>query len=390
MMSESVELKYIGGFPSELDAPPPSSPWWRQRIAIAFAFIVLLPTAVAAVYFLLIASPRYVSEARFVVRKPEQQNPAALGLALSGVGLSTTATDAFVVHEFIRSRAGVEYVGSRHDLAATFSPAGADPFSRAIKPWQTVSGENVYKGVEAFITVGYDATTGISTLRVQAFSPKDAEQVTETLLRGGEGVVNALNHRSSQAAVLDAERSVTEAQERLNNAQQQLTDFRSREQLVDPGRMAIESSELIGGLLAQLADLQAQRRQLQAETPDSPLLATLNQRIAAYQQQVEVERTKIAGSSTSLAPKIGTYETLVFDREVADRSLAGARQALETARIDARRQQLFLDRVVQPNLPDQPTQPRRLLAVLAVLASTLLIFGCGYLVWAGVREHNHE
>lgn len=388
-MSDRVEINYIGNLPNSPDKSKHKS-WLKNKVLIAFMAVVALPTIAATIYFLFIASPRYVSEAHFVVRKSDQPAPAALGLALAGVGLSANATDAFIIHEFIRSRAAVDYLDDQHNLSRTFSPSRADPFSRAIKPWDATTNENLYKGVEKFITVGYDATTGISTLRVSAFSPKEAKAVADSLLLGGEDVVNKLNTRASRAAVLDAEQSVVEAQESLSQAQAQLSAFRSKEQLVDPGRTAIEGTELVGDLLGEVARLQAQRRQTQAETPESPLLAPLDRRIAAYQQQINEERTKLAGSSTSLASKIGTYETLIFEREVADRSLAAARQALETARIDARRQQLFLDLVVKPNLPDQPTQPRRLLSILAVLASTLLIFGCAYLVWAGIREHNHE
>lgn len=388
-MSDSVEINYAGPLPLNADVRAPR-PWWKTKVFAMFAIVVILPTLLASIYFLLIASPRYVSEARFVVRKSDQQAPAALGLALAGAGLSANVTDAFIVHEFIRSRAAIDQLKKRHDLSRVFSPSRADPLSRAIKPWQAPTEENLFKGTEKFIVVGYDATTGISTLRTSAFSPGEAKAVADSLLLGGESVVNQLNIRASRAAVLDAERSVLDAQNTLMESQAQLSAFRSREQLVDPGRAAVEGGELIGKLLGEVATLQAQRREMQAEAPNSPLLPSLDRRIAAYEQQISVERAKLAGSSSSLAPKIGAYETLVFEREVADRSLAAARQALESARIDARRQQLFLDLVVAPNLPDQPLQPRRLLSILAVFASTLLIFGCAYLVWAGLREHNHE
>ena len=58
---------------------------WR-RVPLAFLVVVALPTLVTAIYFLLIASPRYVSEARFIVRAASHEQPSTLGVALQGVG----------------------------------------------------------------------------------------------------------------------------------------------------------------------------------------------------------------------------------------------------------------------------------------------------------------
>ncbi len=74
-------------------------------------------------------------------------------------------------------------------------------------------------------------------------------------------------------------------------------------------------------------------------------------------------------------------------REFADRELASATAALLTAEQEAQRQNLYLERVVSPSLPDEPGQPNRWLAILKVLSTAFLIYGVGWLIWAGVREH---
>lgn len=388
-MSDHAEIRYIEPL-DQTRSKARKTPLWRRPVVVAAMLVIALPTVVSSAYYLLIASPRYVSETNFVVRRAGQAGPSALGLTLSGVGLSPTATDAFIVHEFTQSRSVIGYLKQHHDITNIFSPASADPFSRAISPWQEGNSEEVYKGVQRFITVGYDSTTGISTLRVEAFSPKDAQNVARTLLAGGENIVNTINDRSSRAAIDEAQQTVREASERLKNAQDAVTAFRNTEQIVDPELVAKASAELIGGLMGELATLEAERRQIMRDTPSSPVLPTLNQRIEAYRQQIAEEREKVAGASNSLAPKIATYEELMFERELATKTLSAANQALESARVDARRQHLFLDRVVEPNLPDSTTEPRRFMAILTVFASCLLIFGCGFLLWAGIREHRHE
>lgn len=355
-----------------------------------FLVVVVLPTLLAAFYFTVIASPRYVSEAKFVVRSHSQQAPNSLGIALQGVGLSTSQTDAFSVHQYIESRQAISDLQSNMKLREVLSAPGADPLFRFPRFAEGKTNEDLYEAFKRFLTVGYDSTNGISTLRVEAFRPEDAQRMANGLLDGGEALINRLNERSSAQAVIDAELRVEDAEQRLAQMQTTLTDFRNREGIIDPVRTASEGGEMIGGLMATLAQLRAERAQLAAASPQSPQLPEIGNRIRAYEQQIAEERSKLAGNATSLAPKIGTYERLSLDQELAARAVTSARTALDSARLEARRQQLYLERVVSPSLPDKATEPKRLLSVLAVLLTTLLAYGVGWLIWAGVREHHQS
>jgi capsular polysaccharide transport system permease protein len=133
--------------------------------------------------------------------------------------------------------------------------------------------------------------------------------------------------------------------------------------------------------------MRAERAGLAAQAPQSPQLPVLDQRIAAFVTQMEAERSQIAGQSDSLAPKIGQYERLSLDRDLAVKTLESSVAALESARIEARRQQLYLDRVVSPNLPDKAERPRRLYSILTVFIATMVAFGIASLFIAGLREH---
>lgn len=388
VMSES-KLNYLGPLPKALTSDAPARPWWK-KIPTGFLVVVVLPTLLAMIYYFLLATPRYVSEARFIVRSPSRAQPSTLGAALSGVGITSGATDAFAVHEYIDSRDGVRELGQVVDLRKAFGARGADLFSRYPRPWEDRTDEGLYRAFRRFVTVGYDSQTGISTLTVEAFSPKDARRLTEGLLIGGERLVNRLNERSSADAVTDALRAQSQARERLAAAQSALAAFRNNQRYIDPTRAANESSTLVIALLETLANLRAERSQISSNAPQSPQLAALDSRIAAYERQIAAERAKIAGTSSSLASQVGTYEDLTLARELADRELTQATSALLTAEQDVRRQRLYLDRVVNPNLPDRADEPKRLLALLTVLLSSLILYGVGWLIWAGVREHGQD
>lgn len=384
------QVNYLGPMPEALTFREQRQPWWR-RLPIGFLLVVCLPTALAMIYYLLIATPRYVSEARFIVRAANQSQPTALGVALQGVGLSNTSSDAYAVHEYIKSRDALRELGSRFNIPAILNPTGVDAFSRYPRLWESAgSEEGLYKGFNRFVMVGYDSTTGISTLRVEAFRAQDAREISQALLAGGEQLINRLNERAVGDAVAEAQKSRDEARARVTGVQQQLTAFRNREGFIDPEFAARESSSLIGGLSATVAQLRADRAQLVGEAPQSPQLPILDGRIAAYERQIAAERAKVAGASTSLAPRVGIYADLELQRELADRELAETTSALLTAEQEARRQRLYLDRIVAPSMPDKPTEPRRWIAILTIFASTMLVYGVGWLVWAGVREHRQD
>ncbi|WAC60328.1 chain-length determining protein [Brevundimonas sp. SL130] len=378
------KLNYVGPLPEALTYER-KVPLWR-RVPLALLLVVVAPTLLAAVYFLLIASPRYVSEARFVVRS-SNQTPSSLGMALQGVGISTGQSDAFAVHEYLTSADGLRDLQRSVDVAALLGRPGVDPFSRYPRVGEARSEEGLLKALNRLVVVGYDSSTGISTLRVEAFRPEDASQIASLLLDSGESLVNRLNERSVNDAVRQARVTRENAVRNLTQAQAALTDFRNQQEFIDPQTLVTENAELVGQLNARIAELQAERSQVASQAPDSPQLPAIDARIAAYNRQVATERSKVAGGTATLAPKVGAYEELSFNRELATRELAAATTSLLAAEQEARRKQAYLERVVSPNLPQTPLEPRRWLSVLAVLATSLLLYGLGWLVWAGVREH---
>lgn len=384
-MTEST-INYLGPAPGLLPPPQASRRWW-QRVPVAFLVVVGVPTVLTALYYFFLASPLYVSESRFVVRQANQQQASPLGFVLQGVGLSTSSFDAYAVHEYALSQDGVAELERSVDLEAALRPRGLDFITGWPRFGESPSEASKRKALKRFVVVGLDATTGISTLRVESFEPKTAQRINLAMLASGERLVNRLNDRAMADALSNAERSRDEARSRLADVQSRLAAYRNREQFVDPTRQAIESTTLIGSLMANLASLRAERAQLAAQAPSSPQLPTLDARIAAYEQQIASERSKVAGSSDSLASRISGYQALELELELTGRELAEASSSLVSAQQEARRQKLYLERIVNPSLPDKSTEPRRLMAVFTVLASTLLLYSLGWLVWAGVREH---
>lgn len=390
-MSEA-KLTYLGK--PELAGPKTrrSLPGIARRVPLAFLLVVVAPTLLAVVYYLLFAAPRYVSEAKFVVRAQDQQSSpvGGLGVALETVGITSAATDAYIVHEYMTSRDGLRQLRQRLDVDTMLGRAPLDFIERYPRPFSGRTDEDLYAAFQRFLTVGYDSSNGISTVRVEAFTSGDAVAMAQGLLSGGEALINELNERAERDAIASAVVRRDNAQGQLREAQLALTAFRTREGIVDPEVTVRESAALTGSLSTTLAQLRAERAQIAAEAPQSPQLTSLDNRILAYERQLAVEQARIAGQAGSVAAKVGDYQSLLLNQEIADRELAAATNALLTAQQTADRQKLYLERVSGPSRPDKATEPKAIRGILLVLATMLLIYGLGWLIWSGVREHRQE
>jgi capsular polysaccharide transport system permease protein len=367
---------------------------WMARVPRLFMVVVVLPTVIASIYYLFIAAPIYVSEAQIVasVKNSPQGGSAGLGSVLASVGVSAGQEEiaAYEVQNYMLSRNAILELQQKADLLGIVSRPEGDFLYRFPRPLQSAKLENFYKAYKRFVSVDYNLQTGLTTIKVRAFRPGDAQGLAEAMVNGAEGWVSKLNDRALADALTQAERQVGEAEAHLVKSQTALTSYRSTERLIDPEKSATASLELLSRLQIQAATLRAQRAAVAASTPQSPQLPLLGQQIAAFDAQMEQERSRSAGESDSLAPKVATYERLTLERDMAAKSLATAVEGVEAARLDARRQQLFLDRVVNPSLPDKADEPHRFQMIGLIFISCLLAYSILALVIAGLREHQQR
>ncbi len=355
----------------------------------ALTAIVVVPMALLAVYLILIASDVYESEAHFVVRSAS--GSSGLGSIVGAVqttSFSRANDDTHSVNAYIMSRDAIERLTREHGLLDKLSRPGADFWQRFPRPFERGTREQLMKRLGDFFSVDFDASTGIATLKVRAFAPQDAREIATALTEHSEQLINRLNVRARNDAIQFASDVVGKAEQRVEAAQTKIADFRSTELVFDPGRQSAAAFELISALTGELAGLRAALAEAIATAPNSPQISALKVRIAAFEKEIDTQRKFIVGGEGALAPKLARYEQLSLERELATKAMTSALLSLENARQDAQRQQLYLERIVSPALPDQATYPKRLWTLL----STLFILMCAYAslkwLWAIVMEHD--
>lgn len=356
------------------------------------ALFVGLPTLLAAVYYGLIASPVYVSQSSFVVKTPGQKAASSVSLAniVQASGLSAGQEQTKEILQYIRSRNALKDLQGQTDIRAKYSERGADPFSRFPAPYRDDSFENLYRYYGSMVGANLDPESGLAVLEARAFTPEDALDINARLLNSSEVLVNRLNQRAESRAVAEAQRRVLQAQERIRNARVTLSAFRNQEDLIDPTRQAASVLEVSTGLEAEHAALQAQLDLMLRVAPRNPSIPALRNRIAAVGREIGAQTGRAVGTPGAIASKLATYEKLNVEQEFATQMLTAASTALEQARTEAQKQQFYLERVVEPNKPDDALLPHRLKQILVIFAAALCLYFIGWMLVVGILEHAPE
>jgi capsular polysaccharide transport system permease protein len=356
----------------------------RRRLpegVVSLLLLMVLPACVAAGYFWLLAADRYESEARFVLRSPGQtmSTPQMSNLLqnsslLQNTGVGRANDDGYVVRDYLESRDAMQWLEHHAGLKAAFAVAKSDQVWRFPNPFTSNTEEGLYWHYQRMISASFDNSTGMSTLKMQAFTPVDAQRLSASLLDAAEALVNRLNERARRDAITLAEGEVGRMRQRALASQSALTAFRERERLVDPSQVTLAVLETIARLAMEAAQASVQINELAQSSPNAPQIAALRTRRAALESQIATERQRLAGDAQSIAPRIAEYERLMLEREFAEKALMAALTAVEMARVDALRQQVYLERVAAPSRPDYPAYPWKIVWCLATLV-------VGYMAW---------
>jgi capsular polysaccharide transport system permease protein len=124
------------------------------------------------------------------------------------------------------------------------------------------------------------------------------------------------------------------------------------------------------------------------------LISNADQEVTLAQNKLETLSIRLVQEQSYPRQKISPEQQLVLvqrlilEKEFAVRQLSTAMTSLEQARVEAMRQQVYLERVAEPVLPDSSTEPRRLRGVLTIFLLGLVFWGIATLLISGAREHN--
>nr|WP_216665621.1 sugar transporter [Pseudoruegeria sp. HB172150] len=375
--------------PVTVDATPripppvrPARPRRRHRmILLSFLLLVLAPVGAAAWYLWERAEDQYASTLGFTVRREEVPAPTDFLGGLAGMS-SQGSSDTDVLYEFLQSQELVQLVDAELDLRGHYAaPVGTDPVF-AFHPSGTI--EDLVAYWRRIVKVSYDPGSGLIELQVRAFAPGMAQAIGGTILRESSRVINELSAIAREDALRYARADLDLAQEQLKTAREELTAFRSRTRIVDPGTDLQGQMGVLTNLQQQLAETLIELDILrETSTERDPRRTQAELKLGIIRNRIEEERDKFsadaaAGGEQDYATLVAEFERLTVEREFAEEAYTAALAGFAGARAEAERQSRYLAPFIRPTLAERAEYPQRLVllglaALFAGLAWAVLV-----------------
>lgn len=381
--------------------PPVRAASFRRRhlgLILSFVLIVIIPFTVVVFYLLAVAKDQYSSFTGFTVRQEEGGSASSLLGGLASLTGATGSSDGDILYKFILSQSLIQEIEDNIGLRAHYGAYWDEDPVFALRPSSSIEDLEAYWS--RVVRVSYDQSSGLTEMRVQAFTPEKAREVATEILRLSQNMINALNEQAREDAMRYARSDLEEAVTRLKISREGLTTFRSTNQIVDPesdiqGRMGVMNN-LQQQLAQALIDLDLlsgtngtngndnDPRQRQAER----LIEVIRERIAAEREQLSNSGTQAGGTGDDYPRLIAEYEGLVVDREFAEENYRAALAALDLARANAQRQSRYLATYIAPTLAQTSEYPRH--GVIMGMTALFLLLGWSVmaLVYYSIRDRS--
>src|SRR6202051_717510 len=361
--------------------------WIKRHITLVLT--VFVPTCAAILYYGFFASDVFISESRLLVRSPQHQSQSGLfGQILQGSGLTHSQDDTYSVHDYILSRDALHKLDAKLGVRKAFTSKHVDPINRFPGLAMDDSFEEFYRYYGKHVGIEYDPSTSISMLTVRAFTAQDAVRINDQLLQMSESLVNTLNDRSRRDLIRYAEDEVKLATDKATAAAVALFQYRSKHEVFEPDKQAAIQLESVAKIQEELIATEAQLAQVRKLSPNNPQITGLESRADTLRHAIATEAAKVTSAKGSFSARAPDFERLTVESIFSDKQLGVALADLESARNEALRQQLYLERLVQPNLPDEAMEPRRLRSMFTVFLAGMIVWGVASLLIAAIREHS--
>ena len=365
-------------------------PWFTAKnLRIA---VIALPWFLTAIYLVMIASDRYVSESIVVIREEGSVPSIPAGVdalsAMFGTSMASTE-DQYMLQAHILSNDMLQQVDEKLNLRNAYSSPKLDFVFRM---GRNASREDYLDYYRSRIEVLVDESSGLVTIRTQAFTPEIAQAVNQEVVAISEQFINESSHRLARDQMSFAESELEKSRARFESVRRKLTTFQEKHGVLDPTAQAAANTGLTAELQAMLARYEAELKGLLAYLyDDAPQVQTLQAQISGIRTQLQDEKrraiTEAGADGASLNVIAGQFQELVAELQFSSHAYQSALTALETARIESTRKLKSLVLVQSPALPESAEYPRRSYTLLALLMGLILIYGIGRLIVATIEDH---
>lgn len=351
-------------------------PYWL----LCFTAIILV-----AIYWSVLASDRYLSKSNVVLESPQIIAPSMNFNSL--LGGSAGSSTMLLLRDYLLSVDMLRKVDNELNFRKHYANQQIDFFSRLLSAEVPI--EDLHEYYLSQVSVELDDYAQVLRIKVSAFTPEMAYEVTRLLLREGEDHMNVMGQRLAAEQVRFLEKQVTELNQNFQAARYELIKYQNENGLISPAGTVASLTEVVANLEAQLANLKTKRSALTSyQSVRSPQLLKVNSEINAVNDQINQERARMAqASGRALNVLSAEYKTLELKVQFAQESYSGALAALETTRIEAARKLKQVSVLQSPTLPEYPVEPLRLYNIVVFTIIALFLTLIVHMLVLIVRDH---
>jgi len=355
-------------------------------LPLSYRYWVLGPLVVVGIYYGLWASDRYVAEAQLVVEQDSATAPAGLDLGLLSLSGGADQNDSLIVEAFMTSPSMLAQIDALLGLREHYS-------SRSIDFWARLDAdaslESFYSYLQDFITATVDQESNIITLRVVAFTPEMAKEISDRMTSVAEEFVNAIGQGLGAQQLAFVQGQVDQNNNRLREASNALVELQRQYEIVSPEVENATLGQIIAGLQAELAKAKTElKTKLSFLTESAPEVLASKRQVAALEKQIEQERAaQTGGEENSVSTLYLKYQEAQLAVKVATELYQASLASLESTRLEASRKVKYLVAISAAQLPDNALEPRR----AYIVATWFLLLNLGYLlamlIVATINDH---
>jgi capsular polysaccharide transport system permease protein len=343
-----------------------------ERTLVAVFFV--LPMLFAAIYLTFIARDQYYVETRFSVRATKNVTSDLLSAFTgSADGLSRQAIG--MIATYIRSEALVRDLEGSIGITALYAAPRGDFLSR-FDPLKPI--EDFHRYFWWKLSVNEEVSAGTLSIGVKAFSAADALQIAQAILDRSETMILSLSEKNRQSILDTSQKRLARAQERLLETTAKMGALRGASGVLDGDVETKAQVQLIYELELALSRLVAirdtQSRQL---APNSAPIRNLDAQIAGVRAEIDQHRARLTQRRGRLEAPLSNvltdFEAAKVENEIARREYVVSAAAVEEARTEAARNELYMSVFVRPQQPESAIYPKRALLFIGTLLTCLLL-----------------
>jgi capsular polysaccharide transport system permease protein len=351
-----------------------------------FLVIVVAPMLLLSLYYGLVSSDRYVSQATFTIKENVDSSVSSGIGGLISIARPPAIQDILMLQTFIESNDMLDLLDAELGLRAHYRDGSIDLFSRLA---DDASREDQLDYYRKRIALVLDEPSNVMSIELQGFEPIYAQNALRRVLTNGEAFVNEVGHRLAQAQLDFVEQQLQVVQEALREAKGRLLEFQDRNRLLSPEQTGQSMLGIIDSLQAELARERANLKQLRSyQQKGAPQVMASEERIQALEAQIEDETAKLVGQGDSnLNELVAEYTNLQLELEFSKDAYASTLAALEQSRAEATKKLKHLVVVTEPTLPDEALYPRKAYILVTALFVLMLMYGIARMVLASIQEH---